>query len=175
MHPMLTPEQKETVAGFTRTTQIIIFALCAGVATYLAVAIAVRDAERDAGPLPVAGIAMAVCCGAAALVLPPFINNQQREALARRVDPQTGRPIDGDDATLVLGNWQVRKIIRGALLEGAAFFNVFVYQTGGPDYSLGIALLLLAGLASLFPMRRLVEDWLDSELRTINELRQLRR
>jgi hypothetical protein len=172
---MLTPEQKDAAAGFTRTTQIIIFALCAGVAAYMAVAVALRDAEQEAGPLPVAGIAMAVCCGAAALVLPPFINNQQREALARRLDPQTGRPIDGDDASLILGNWQVRKIIRGALLEGAAFFNVFVYQTGGPDYSLAIAVLLLVGLAALFPLRRLVEEWLEGELRTINELRQLRR
>jgi hypothetical protein len=175
MQPMLTPEQRETVAGFTRTTQIIIFALMAGVTTYLAVAIAVRDPEGPAGQLPIAGVAMAVCCAIAALVLPPFLNNQQREAVAKGLDPRTGQPFAGNDAALVLGNWQVRKIIRGALLEGAAFFNIFVYQSGGPQYSLATAILLLMGLATLFPLRRLVEDWLDGELRTINELRQLRR
>jgi hypothetical protein len=175
MQPMLTPEQREAVAGFTRTTQIIIFALIAGVTTYLAVAIAVRDPEGAAGQLPIAGVAMAVCCAIAALVLPPFLNNQQREAVAKGLDPCSGQPVAGNDAALVLGNWQVRKIIRGALLEGAAFFNIFVYQSGGPEYSLAIAVALLLGLATLFPLRRLVEDWLDGELRTITELRQLRR
>jgi hypothetical protein len=172
---MLTPEQQKTAADVTRITQIIIFALCAGVTAYLAVAIAIRDPQADPAQLATAGLAMAVCCGVAALVLPPFINAQQREAVARRVDPNTGEPLAGDDAAVVLGNWQVRKIIRGALLEGAAFMNIFVYQSGGPDYSLVIAVALLLGLAMLFPLRRLVEDWLDAELRTINEFRQLRR
>jgi hypothetical protein len=175
MQPMLTPEQRKTVADVTRVTQIIIFALCAGVATYLAVAVTIRDPQGDPGQLAIAGLAMAISCGVAALVLPPFINAQQREAVADRVDPQTGQPLSGDDAAAVLGNWQIRKIIRGALLEGAAFFNTFVYQIGGPEYSLAIAVLLLVGLAMLFPLRWLVEDWLDGELRTITELRQLRR
>jgi hypothetical protein len=175
MQPMLTPEQQKHAADVTRITQIIIFALCAGVAAYLAVAVAIRDPQGDPGQLAIAGLAMAIGCGVAAMVLPPFINAQQREAVAKRVDPSTGQPFSGDDAAIVLGNWQVRKIIRGALLEGAAFMNIFVYQSGGPDYSLVIAVALLLGLAMLFPLRRLVEDWLDGELRTINELRQLRR
>jgi hypothetical protein len=172
---MLTAEQKKTVAGMTRIMQIIIVALAAGVASYLTFAILNRDPEGEAGHLALGGLAMAAGMATVAVILPAYLAAQQRSRIAAGVEPKPRHVVAGDDATLLLVGLQTQKIIRAALLEGAAFFNIFVYQSGGPAYSLGISSALLLAIVVLFPVRRLVEEWLERELKSVNELRQLQR
>jgi hypothetical protein len=170
---MLTPEQRTAIAQQTRALQIIIFALVAGVASYLAFAVLNRheEGERNLGLIAVAFTAAAVT---AALVAPNIIAAQQRRAIAEGKPSHADTPATGDVGQL-LAAYQTQKIIRGALFEGPAFMNIFVYQIGGPTYTLGIAVALMLAIAMQFPFRRLVEDWLDRELRTVEELRQLNR
>jgi hypothetical protein len=169
---MLTPEQRFAVAEMTRITQIIIFALCAGVATYLVVAIFIRDPKGDSPLMPLIPILFAAGAIVGSMLLPAVMNSQVRRQIA---DSPANDPSPAQtDATRLLQSLQVQKIIRGALLEGAAFMNICIYQMGGPDYLLGMAGALLLGVALLFPLRRMVEEWLDRELRTIRELRDLR-
>jgi hypothetical protein len=170
---MLTPEQKAAVATMTRITQIIIFALCAGVATYMVVAIFIRDPDASSPLQPIAAITFAVAPISASILLPTIMRSHVRRQI---VQSPTVNDVSAEqsDASRLLQSLQVQKIIRAALLEGAAFMNLVVYQLGGPEYLLGVAAALLLGIAMLFPLRRLVEEWLDRELRTIRELRDLR-
>jgi len=102
------------------------------------------------------------------------MNAQSRRELVESKLTNDGST-DLTDAGRLLQSLQVQKIIRGALLEGAAFMNIVVYQQGGPSYLLAVASVLLLGVAMLFPLQRMVEEWLDRELRTVRELRGLAR
>jgi xanthosine utilization system XapX-like protein len=170
---MLTPEEQDAVAATTRTMQIIIIALVAGVAAYLTFAILNR-AEPGDDTLAMIGVMFTIATVAAAVVVPNIILGQQRRAIA---EGKTAFPMSlaGSDAAQLLGAYQTQKIIRAALFEGPAFMNTFVYQSGGPPYSLGIAIALMLAIVALLPFRRSLEDWLDRELRTVRELRDMRR
>jgi hypothetical protein len=176
---MLSPEERQAVSGVTRTLQIIVGALIAGVITFLLVVVFATqpaDGDRPAN-LALIGVAFAVVAAVAAASAPRLMAAQSRSALV------TGRPASGaapgnlpaGDAGMLLGGFQVRRIIAAAILEGAAFFNVFAYQTERQTYTLGIIAALLCGLLALIPLRPLVEQWLERELRTIKELRDLQR
>ena len=128
---MLTSEQRFAVAEMTRITQIIIFALCAGVATYLVVAIFIRDPKADSPLMPLIPALFAAGAIVGSMLLPAMMNSQVRRQIA---DSPANDPSPAQtDATRLLQSLQVQKIIRGALLEGAAFMNISVYQMGGPD------------------------------------------
>jgi hypothetical protein len=132
-----------------------------------------RDEEGESN-LSLIAVAFTAATVTAALVVPSIIAAQQRRAIAEGKQSRAGMPAAGDAGQL-LAAYQTQKIVRGALFEGPAFMNIFVYQTGGPTYTLGIAVALMLAIAMLFPFQRLVEDWLERELRTIDELRQLNR
>src|SRR5690242_18549499 len=89
---MLTPEQKSAVAATTRITQIIIFALFAGVATYMAVVVVARKQGGDSPLPPIAPLAFAAAAVLGALIIPNVIKAQTRRRL---VDAKPG----GDSAT----------------------------------------------------------------------------
>jgi hypothetical protein len=166
---MLTPEERQTVAGFTRTLQIIVLALCGGVTSYLLfVVFAMPAPAGDGRTMSLLGVVFAASVVSAAAVVPRIIGAQQRSALVNDQSP-------ANDAARLLGDFQVRRIITAALLEGGAFFNVFAYQMERQAFTLGIVLALLLGLVMLVPLRPSVEQWLERELRTVKELRQLQR
>jgi hypothetical protein len=169
---MLTPDQQAAVANATRNMQIIIVALVCGVGFYLIFAIFNRNEEGE-GNLGLMAIAFTATIVPVAMILPNIIAAQQRRAIAEGKQPTNTAA--ADDASQLLAGYQTQKIIRAALFEGPAFMNIFAYQTGGPPYTLGIAVALMLAIAMLFPFRRIVAEWLDRELRTVNELRQLKR
>src|SRR5690349_7241536 len=111
---MLTPEQQSAVAGTTRITQIIIFALFAGAATYMAVVVAVRERDGDSLAPPLAPLCFAAAAVVGALVFPNVIKAQMRRRL---IEAKPGGPATTDvtDAGQLLQSLQVQKIIRGAI------------------------------------------------------------
>jgi hypothetical protein len=176
---MLTPEQRQAVSGVTRTLQIIIGALCAGAVSFLAfVLVAAPPPAAEVGAtLSIIGVAFAAMVTAAAAIVPRILAVQNRAKMvhggATTSSEHTGAP--GGDVGSLLGDFQVRRIIAGALLEGGAFFNLVAYQIERQTYTLGIVAALLLGLVTLVPLRPLVEQWLERELRTVKELRDLQR
>jgi hypothetical protein len=173
---MLTPEDREAVGAQTRVLQIIIFSLLAGPLAFLTfVLLQPTEGLPDEGSMAQMAAGFAALQVVLAVVVPKIIGQQHRRAIVE------GRPLSKDlpaptsDARGLLGGLQMRRIIGAALLEGAAFFNLVAYQSERVPYTLAIVLLLLVGIAMLFPLRSFVEDWLDRELRTVNELSSIRR
>jgi hypothetical protein len=173
---MLTSDDREAVAAQTRALRIIIGSLLAGPLAFLTFVLT----QPTEGPPEKRSMAQ-IAAGFAALqvvlavVVPKIVGQQHRRAIVE------GRPLSKDlpaptsDSQALLGGLQMRRIIGAALLEGAAFFNLVAYQSERVPYTLAIVLLLLVGISMLFPLRSFVEDWLDRELRTVNELRSIRR
>jgi MFS family permease len=177
---MLTPVERRSVGGVTRTLQIIVGALFAGVLSYLVfVLVAAPPPGAPAGGISLAlmGIAFAAAAVIAAAVVPRILAAQCRATMVADRGEARAVPsgLPTGDVGRLLGDFQVRRIIAGALLEGGAFFNVFAYQMERQTYTLGIVIALLLGLLTLIPLRPLVEQWLERELRTVRELRDLQR
>ena len=172
---MLTPDERKLTASTTRITQIIIFALLAGTASFFAVVVLMKhDPPQPDQKLAYMAAASAVAGIIAALVVGSLIISQKRVELAALPQDGSSDAPTTRDATKLLEGFQIRRIIQGALLEGSAFFNLVVYQQQQKTYSLAIAATLMVGLALLFPLRPLVENWLDCELRKVRDLRNLR-
>jgi uncharacterized membrane protein (DUF485 family) len=172
---MLTPALRQHVAAVTRVLQIIMFALAMGVASYLAVTLATADGPLDPNPeITYGGIMFAIVGIVVGFVLNAVIAGKQRQQLAATAESGDESGLSRDAGAL-LGGYQTRRIIQGALLEGPAFLNIFAYQQARETYSLAIVGLLLAGLVMLIPLRPLVERWLENELREVRELRAMHR
>jgi hypothetical protein len=166
LNAMLTPDERKTVARFTRLLQIIIFSLVMGATAFLVVVLVVPAPERLNETLVWPGVGFGVLQLVLAAVVPQIILRKQRQAAVSGPTPIS------EVGSLVAGI-QVRRIIAGALLEGAAFFNLVAYMQGRQVVSLAMAGALIAGLVTLIPLRSLVEQWVETEVRTIRELRQL--
>lgn len=176
---MLSDEERNVVDGMLRTLQIIIAAMVLGLGAYLAVVLLQHAAPaKQSTNLALMAVAMTVSCGVAAIIVPRVIAAKQRQALVdRELTPLPGTPassVNTREAGALLADYQVRQIIMGALLEGPGFFNVTAYQMEREAYTLGIVVAILIALAMLIPTRGRVERWLEDELRTVRELRQLR-
>ncbi len=68
-----------------------------------------------------------------------------------------------------LGAYQTGAIISGAILEGAAFFNLIAYMIEGAIGNLATAVILVMGLASLFPTVSGVANWIEDAIRNRTE------
>jgi hypothetical protein len=173
---MLTPEDHEAVAAQTRVLRIIIFSLLAGPLAFLTVVLMqpVEDPPLE-GKMTLMAAGFAAIQVVLAVVVPKVVGQMHRRAIVEGRPLGNNLPAPTSDAQGLLAGLQVRRIISAALLESAAFFNIVAYQSERVPFTLAIVLLLLVGIAMLFPLRSFVEDWLDRELRTVNELRALRR
>jgi hypothetical protein len=173
---MLTSEDREAVVAPMRAIRIIIFSLLAGPLAFLTfVLMQPTEGPPREGSMALMAAGFAVVQVVLAIVVPKIIEQQHRRAIVEGRPLATNVPAPTSDAQGLLAGLQMRRIISAALLESAVFFNIVTYQSERAPYTLAIVLLLLLGIAMLFPLRSFVEDWLDRELRTVNELRAIRR
>jgi hypothetical protein len=177
---MLSEQERDAVGRMLKPLQIIIGALMFGLSAYTAFVLPSNKGvprEGSANMAPMAAV-FAATCVAAAIVVPRIIGAKQRAArVDRELTPLPGMPassVQSREAGALLADYQVRRIVAGALLEAPGFFNAVAYQEGQEPYSLGIIAALLFALALLIPTRGRLERWLEDELRTVRELRQLR-
>lgn len=77
-------------------------------------------------------------------------------------DRQAGR-VAQDGVPALLGLYQSKTIIAGALLEGAAFFNLFALSVEHHWWSLAIVVLLLISLGVLVPTSVRIDHWIESK------------
>ena len=77
-----------------------------------------------------------------------------------------------DDAGKLLFVFQSKLLIGAALLESAAFFAGIAYMLEGTTLALLLAILFALLVALQFPTRFSVEQWLDQQLRLLEEERQ---
>jgi hypothetical protein len=184
---MLTNDQREFVKSAVRTMQIIVAALAFGVGTFFAVVLVVSPNAKPAGGPPAEPIMsyMAVAVGLAAVVawavMPRIITGGIRQAIVHgKPTPHAGLsqnlPMTDEQLQIrpIIAMYQTSLIVGGAILEGAAFFNLVAYMLEQQPMNLVVAGVLLLMLLSQIPTVSRLESWVESELTTIDQLRLMR-
>ncbi|MCI0491954.1 MAG: hypothetical protein L0Z07_03340 [Planctomycetes bacterium] len=184
---MLTDSQRDFVSHATRTMQIIVASLAGGVAVFFALVliITVRGAINAPANHPLVtyvAAGFAVTIFAIWAIVPGLVTSQNRKSI---VEGRTlwlawpARQSPGAEDLADIGPmavaYQTRLIIAAALLEGAAFLNLIAYMLERQSLSLVIAGVLWLMLLSHVPTVSRVENWLERELTTVEQLRLMRR
>jgi hypothetical protein len=69
--------------------------------------------------------------------------------------------------------YQTQLIVAAAMLEGGAFFCIVAYMLEGQAIARNLAIVLIFMLALQVPMVSQVESWIEREISTRRQLRQL--
>lgn len=143
------PQSSKTTA---RILQIIVAALMMGVTVYGLFVLGKGALKEAPKPPQMAMMAagMAAVNFVLHIVIPGFVD-RQAERVAKEGVPT------------LLGLYQNKTVIAGALLEGAAFFNLFALSAEHHWWSLAIVVLLLIALAILIPTSIRIDHWVESK------------
>ena len=135
-------------APMVRTTQVIILAMTAGLVFFLVVVLFVRGQPgAAAGPARPGPLISYVAAAFAAAVVPMSLIVPSAVVKSGRAQIAPGP----DDPTLRLaGVYQTSLIMGAALNEGPALFALVAFMIEGLPWVLGIAALLILGVAARF-------------------------
>jgi len=177
-----------------RTQQIIVGALVAGALGFLVVAAVLVsqgtcNSDGDGEGLAEMAWVMNLVLGlfligdvAARLIVPNIlVANARRLIVAGKWSVPLG-PTQADvklmiertgDAGKLFVAHQIKLIVGAAIIEGVTFFAIIVYMVTESMFGLGVAIVMLAVLALHFPTREGVLNWIEDQLRRIDEERSL--
>ncbi len=172
-------QHREYLHTTTKTLQIIVGALMAGVLVFAAVVFFIGDAEDNAGDesqmLSSIAIGATLAAVVAAVVVPRLMRAKFRQAIVAGESLGPNLPesqfSELGDVGLIMAAYQSTVIIGAAILEGAAFLNLTSYLVENQPINLACAAALLVGLLLKFPTRNRIEDVVADELKQIEELR----
>ena len=151
-----------------RVAQIITIAMMAGVLAFAVVAAVMRRFQFDGQPdflnwiaIGFAGVAFVLHYVVPGILVgtslreiaPSDLTDSDREANFHRLFPL----------------FQTRHIIACALLEGAAFFNLFAFLQSGYLWSFVAAGVFVVLMATRFPTQASCEEWISDRVREIQE------
>lgn len=193
---MSTPDETESVVSqVTRTLQIIVGALVAGLLIFLAITVALnmqpRNPHPPGGPPPArapsliyVALAFAAMSMPMSALVPRMITTNARKQIARGTWVPGRRPMAQMEAALaagkevpdeikLLGVYHTQTIVGAALNEGAAFFAIIVNLIEPSSLALGLALVLIAAMLPRFPTRGKVEQWLVQQVELVHQGRAL--
>ncbi|WP_165229305.1 hypothetical protein [Aquisphaera insulae] len=174
--------------AMTRTCQVIVAGLIMAASTLFALALALlvipASAMKAQGMPENLLTYLALAIGAANLalsfVVPGIVAANGRKQIAREVPAKTsdaGKParlVDGQTDTPRLAIlYQTQLIVGAALLEGAAFFACIAYMFERQPIALGVAVVLIAVMASRIPTRDRLAAWIDGQAMALQEDRRL--
>ena len=174
---MLTDAQRQHLGTVVRTMQIIVGALAWGVLMFMGAVLFISLDPAGGGQpgvplLTYLAVGTAAVAIAAAMIVPGMIADRQARSIAARPIPPAADELG--DVLPLSAVYQTRLIMRAAILEGAAFFNLVAYMLERRPLCLGAAVVLLLLISAQFPTRSRVEEWFDSELTTVAQMRQMR-
>jgi hypothetical protein len=138
------------------TVQIVAGALILGTLIFAMISIVTAQGQ-PAGLEVIAYIAVgfSVLEGIVSFVAPVLVANRRLQEL--REKPGKIPVMD------LFGVYQTQIIIRGALLEGGAFFCCIAYMSTQLWWTLATALVLMAIIAIFFPTRGRFDDWVREQ------------
>lgn len=183
---MFTEDERAFLAQATRSTQIIVGAMAAGIVSLLIVVLTInfdRGAPRPKMPmLTYMAIALAPTALFVAMFFPGIVLRSQRQGIlngrpkleASATSFGTNIPAGAEKVAPYVGGYQAAVILRSAILEGAAFFALVAYLLEGLWWSLATAALLLLFILAGVPTRARVEEAIKRERRAVEELHQMR-
>jgi hypothetical protein len=162
---------REDAGKTARILQIIVSAMCVGVAAFLTVAIFVAPLRAQAAPLlPISLTLVTAILAVFGLAMP--------QAVILLITAKARREIGADGAESPLSRerrfltvYQTRTIIGAAASEGWAFFAVIAYMIEGSPVSLGLAAFLLLTVAAYFPTSSRIISWVEREVETLEMAR----
>ena len=167
----------DDAAKTVRTLQIIVAALVAGTLFFLLIALTIAPRGKPpTSPLPIsltliAAALVGVGLIARAVVLSGIVTNARRK-LVNGSDPTEDDA--GGDAKYVLSVFQTKTIISGALFEGWAFFATIAYLIEASPIALGLAALLILGVAAHFPTPSGTIAWVERQLEKVQQEKSFR-
>jgi hypothetical protein len=180
---MLTDAQQTYLRIVVRTQQIIVGALAMGVWLFAGAVFFIGADLQDKGQ-PAAPILTYLAAGAAVVavvawgVVPGMVAGRMRDAIvAGTGDQLTLKPFAAGelgDVGPLAGVYQGRVIVGAAILEGAAFFNLVTYMLEGQVINLAVAGVLVVVMLCAMPTYGRLENWIQSELTSIEQLRQMK-
>jgi hypothetical protein len=164
-------DQQGAVALITRTLQIIIASLAAGVTIFLLISLVVgrpgNAPQAILAGLPVltaVSLLFALIVIPLSIVVPTLITDSRRKQLVKTPPEQ--------DRHELITTYQTQKIVGGALNEGVAFFTAIAYFVERNPVALGLTLLLILGIVARFPTSSKVEEWLEDQFQKLSQERQ---
>jgi len=154
-----------------RGMRIIVVALAMGVVMFSLIALLISGEAKPDGQPVVAymGLFFAAVMFVTREVVSKFIVASARKKIASggsQSAQQVTRQIS-EEATLeekFLFTYRVRLIVRAALLEGAAFFNLIAFIIQHEWWSFAIAAVFAAIILSTFPSRNGLLNWIDQQI-----------
>jgi len=154
----------EDAAKMAKILHIIVGAMCAGVAAFLAVTLIVVPQADQAAPLLPVSLTLVVTIFVVAglvvrlLVISLVTTKARREIAAGTSD---ARRSDGQRFVNV---FQTRTIISAAMFEGWAFLAVIAYMIERSPTCLGLSAFLLFGVSMHFPTPSRIIHWVEGQL-----------
>jgi hypothetical protein len=182
---MLSDSQRDYIRKVTRTIQIIVGAMAAGVLAFLGIVfyLVSRNPNAAVPAEPIVtylAIGMALVTVIASLIVPGIVASRMRQSLVDGRSSQWGlvqnvpRAAELGDVTALAVIYQTRTIIGTALLEGSAFLASVAYLLEHQRYAAYVASVLLLLLLGQIPTTARIEAWMEGESAMIQQMRQMR-
>jgi hypothetical protein len=181
----------EEAGKIARTLQIIVGAMTAGAALFLAIAWILGPQVKPPGPmLPVSLTLIAFVLAGAGFAARFFvlrnITSKARREIANGIYQPVGlmrptslpSPDTADnrrdphrDAKYLLSVFLHKTIVSAALFEGWAFFATIAYLIEGDPVSFALAAFLVLGVGAHFPTHSRAIGWVQGQLDTLEQER----
>jgi hypothetical protein len=174
-----------------RILQIIVAALVMGCLIFLLTTLSIGRAVKPPAqpiPLPLAWIPCGVLAveAIAWMVVMQTLTAKARRAIVKSTDPAAAKgtipflptqksgqsptasqDAENRDARSLLPVYQTKTIISAAMFEGLGFFGTIAYLVEGNPISLGLAVLMILGVAGHFPTPGRIVGWVERQLEAI--------
>jgi hypothetical protein len=173
-------EKIENFDVMVRQVQIIVGALVGGVFFFLVIVLMMGNGFQPFDPGAIVSLVMAglgISMIFMRLMVPSIIVSTGCQKIAAGSwganVPQQSQLPDTDEGKL-LQLFLTKVIIGSALLEGGAFGCLIAFLLEGQIYTLVLAVILVAGILMGFPTRGSVTEWLETQLRRVQEGRSMK-
>ena len=166
---MTRPSESQPIDAPLRILRIIIAALIAGVCVALGSALVLGDPQpNDIGAI-IEIIALAALAGAMVgrFALPPLIDAATRRQVRQQVATLPADARSHETFTRLAAGYTSRTIVVAALAESAGFMGVVACFIRPSPIGIGVALAGAVLIATLWPTRVGMENWLEDQLRRI--------
>jgi hypothetical protein len=183
---MLSEPQRAYIRNVTRTLQVLVVAMAAGVLVFLVIAVFVRPNNGnprapDSQPvITYMAIGMSVVIGAAWMIVPSAVERRMRESVINHESKDWGivrnmpNAEEIGDAIPLANIYQTGTIIRVALVEGTAFLAGVAFMIERQPIALLIGVVLWLMILSHIPTVGRIENWVDMEMAELPQLREMR-
>lgn len=169
---MSTSDLEDKLASAVRVQRLVLAALMAGVAVFLAVALSIvasRPAANPANSLPLIAVlcAFTPVAAIASQLLPRLVAAQNRKVLAAKAGENPGSSAGiTDDALIAVST--AAGIVGAAPLEGAAMFAVLTFLQTANWWLLAIPAALLLLMLTWWPSTGRLKRWVAEQRELID-------